>query len=70
MPDPRFVQIEEKIAHLEQLHEQLDGVIREAFDRMDRIEKQLGDLRTTVEDNAAASGEEPPTIEEDRPPHW
>ncbi len=75
----RLINIEEKIAHLENYLGALDGVIRDMNDRMDGFRRQLDALREMVatpaadaesaadRDDDAASDD---ALLEDQPPHW
>lgn len=81
--DARLVNIEEKIAHLEHHLGELDGVVRETGDRVAGFKRQLEQMRTLLEEQAAASAGGPDSdasddtppgadqdLEDDRPPHW
>ncbi|MEM7626736.1 MAG: SlyX family protein [Planctomycetota bacterium] len=75
--DTRLVNIEEKIAHLEQYLGELDGVVREMNDRMDGYQAELTKMRELVESQNASSDDEPgddgpsdQRLEDERPPHW
>lgn len=71
--DPRSVQLEEKVAYLEQHIAELDGVVREMNDRMDRFAREAKGLRTLVEALQEGPGDEGTQggdLEDERPPHW
>ncbi|MBB6428872.1 SlyX family protein [Algisphaera agarilytica] len=73
--DQRLVNIEEKIAHLERHLGELDGVVREMYDRMDGFKAQLEKIRSDLETHQPGSGDAPAPdsdqqLEDDKPPHW
>ena len=73
--DQRLVNIEEKIAHLERHLGELDGVVREMYDRMDGFKAQLEKIRADLEAHQPGSGDAPAPardqqLEDDKPPHW
>jgi len=68
--DPRSVQLEEKVAHLERYVADLDGVVRGMHERMDHFAREAKVLRSIID--AAREGEGTPgdgPVDE-RPPHW
>ena len=73
--DPRLVQLEEKVAHLERYVADLDGVVREMNDRMDHFAREAKALQTIVDaardggggTSGDAADEDP---QDERPPHW
>lgn len=72
--DPRSVQLEEKVAHLERYVADLDGVVREMNERMDHFAREAKALRAIVDAARDGDGGPGPTPGEDplneRPPHW
>ena len=81
--NPRTVALEEKVSHLERHLSELDGVVRDLHDRMDRSARQLVRLKGLVEsvqrgeggegDEAGGHADAGPSdadLEDDRPPHW
>lgn len=72
--DSRAIRLEEKVAHLERYVADLDGVVREMNERMDRFARETKALRAIVE--AARKTDQGPdgTADDDlldeRPPHW
>ena len=69
--DPRLTRVEEKIAHLERFVGELDGVVREAFERIEAVRGELDKLRAAVEaDGQAQTDAADLDLEADRPPHW
>ncbi len=68
--DPRTVQLEEKVAHLERYVADLDGVVREMFERMDGFAREIKSLRAVVEADPKAQGASDGDLLDERPPHW
>jgi len=72
--DPRSVQLEEKVAHLERYVTDLDSVVRAMNERMDRFAREAAALRALVDaarEGDRKSGSEPGDDPQDeRPPHW
>ena len=78
--ESRLIQIEEKIAHLEHHLSQLDGVVREAHERMDQFRRQIDGLQAKIQTIGYSASEpgghdEPGStsdqqLRDDRPPHW
>ncbi len=62
-----ILRLEEKIAFLERHVEQLDGVIRELFERNEEIDGELKRLR---DDTERQFGSHDHSAEDDVPPHW
>ena len=70
-PDDRLIAVEEKLEHLERFVGELDGVVREAFDRIDAVRGELDKLRAAAEaDGQAQADAADVDPEADRPPHW
>ena len=46
--DDRVTTLEEKFAFLEHQVEQLDGVIRDAFDRLDGLAREIKQVRNAI----------------------
>ena len=73
-PDPadhRLTRVEERIAHLERFVGELDGVVREAFERIEAVRGELDKLRAGVEaDGQAQADAADADPADDRPPHW
>ena len=75
-PDPadgRLTRMEEKLAHLERFVGELDGVVREAFDRIAAVRGELDKLRASVEadeETTAETDADADDPEAHRPPHW
>ncbi|MEM9420287.1 MAG: SlyX family protein [Planctomycetota bacterium] len=73
--ESRLVNIEEKIAHLERHLGELDGVVREMYDRMDGFKAQLEKIRSDLQSHQASAGDglapdSDQQLEDDKPPHW
>jgi uncharacterized coiled-coil protein SlyX len=77
--DGRLIQLEEKITHLEHHLAQLDEVVRESHDRLDRYRRQVEQLQAKVESLESSPAPPPdldddgpsdPQLRDDRPPHW
>ncbi len=72
--DSRAIRLEEKVAHLERYVADLDGVVREMNDRMDRFAREAKALRAIVEAarkaDEGAQGAADDDLLDDRPPHW
>ena len=70
--DPRSVQLEEKVAHLERYVADLDGVVREMNERMDHFTREVKGLRAIVETVRDGDGEGGADADpqDERPPHW
>ncbi len=47
--DDRITSLEEKFAFLEHQVEQLDGVIRDAFERLDGLARELKQTRASIQ---------------------
>ncbi|MEO1235616.1 MAG: SlyX family protein [Planctomycetota bacterium] len=74
--DNRLVNLEEKVTHLERHLGELDAVVRELHDNMDRYQRQIDQIKTLVEsshDSSNNTGADPPSdtdLTDDKPPHW
>ena len=64
--EDRFVNIELKLVHQEDLVESLNAVVYQQSRRIDQLEAMLGQLADHVRDNAQ-SGANPVS---DKPPHY
>ncbi len=66
--EDRFIDIEIKLAHQEDLVESLNQVVYQQSKRIDRLEGMLTKLADHVRDNAASSGGAGTANE--KPPHY
>jgi len=65
--DPTITNLEEKIAFMERHVEELDGLVREVFDKLEGLRADMTRFR---EDTKQQFAERDRTPEDDVPPHW
>ena len=63
--DERIVELEIRVAYQDKIIAELDAVVREFSDRTLKLERELAELRATVQ---AAAPDVPP--HDDEPPHY
>ena len=68
--DDRLTRVEEKLAHLERHVGELDGVVREGFDRIEELSAELRRLNDRLAQQSEPGEGDGPDAERDRPPHW
>lgn len=66
MSDDRIVQLEEKYTHLQRHVTEQDKVILDLSSDLDRLKRELAQLRERVTSFPAAD----PTADSERPPHY
>ncbi len=62
----RVVELEVKVAYLERAHDELSEVVRDLFEQVAGLKRQLD----TVRDQSSVSSESPRSLEDDKPPHY
>lgn len=65
--EDRFVDIEIKLAHQEDLVETLNNLVYEQQKRIDQLEAMCGALARHIRDNGSAGGQGPG---HEKPPHY
>lgn len=65
--EERFIAIEIKLAHQEDLVESLNGLVYEQQKRIDKLEALCGALAQHIRDNAQSGG---PAGANEKPPHY
>ncbi len=64
----RLTNVEEKIAYLEKFVTDLDGVVRELHDGLNVVRREMGQLRTQLEQSQEEDDGD--DLESQRPPHY
>ena len=67
--DDRLTNVEEKIAYLEHFVCELDGVVRELHDMLGAVRRDVGTLRTQVEQQSQED-DGSDDLEAQKPPHY
>ena len=67
--DDRLTTVEEKIAHLEKFVSDLDAVVREMYDMLGAVKRDVGRLRSQME-QPAQDDDGGDDLEAQRPPHY
>lgn len=62
----RVVELEVKVAYLERAHDELSEVVRDLFEQVAGLKRQLAAVR----DQSTVASEPPRTLEDDKPPHY
>jgi len=65
----RLTQVEEKIAYLEKFVSDLDGVVRELHDMLGAVRRDVGTLRSKIEQQSQED-DGSDDLEAQRPPHY
>ncbi len=67
--DDRLTNLEEQFAFLERHVAQLDEVVREVYDRVDGLTREISQMREEIQERGNTE-EEARTLEDEKPPHW
>jgi len=67
--DDRLTNIEEKMAHLEKFVAELDGVVREMHDALGAVQREVGAMRTQIEQHGE-DDDGSDDLEAQKPPHY
>ena len=64
--DDQVTELEVKVAYLERAHDELSEVVRDLYERVAALTRQLQGLR----EQGTGPAEPPRTLEDDKPPHY
>lgn len=70
MKTPEHTELEERLAFQERALDQLNRVVAEQQLELDRLVRDVAELRKTAARQSTAPGAPPRTLEDDRPPHY
>lgn len=68
--EDRLTRVEEKIAYLEQFVGELDGVVRELHDGLTALRREVGGLRTQLQQASDGPEDDGDDLEAQKPPHY
>ena len=66
--DERIIHLEKQLAHQEYTIQQLNDLMREQGDAIERLEKELHIIKAKIDDDDLIDPERTPA--DDRPPHY
>ena len=69
MPDNKIIALEEKIAHIQHMHDDLNMVVFRQGETIENLNNQVEELKEKME-NLKSSQSSQEVINDDKPPHY